>query len=290
MRTLHANFIRRAVSAARHHLVARLAGLAAPAAGAGLVLVVSGCGDALPKSSTGEVSRARQVAPSIITPTAPAYREVKVANGGSVSGTVDIDGSLPADTIVKQGIDQVICGDGGPDGSALHRGSRLENVVVWLEGVKAGKEIPPARRFHLDHVKCSLVNRVTTVIAGGTLQVHSHDPLLHRTRFVRQASREMLAVVSEMDVDQVVPDAAVVAKASLVEVTCDVHPWTHGWIAVFDHPYFTVTSETGAFRIDSVPPGSYTLVTWHERSGRSEHAVVVQAGQAVTVAARVTVR
>jgi hypothetical protein len=46
-----------------------------------------------------------------------------------------------------------------------------------------------------------------------------------------------------------------------------LHPWTHGYIAVFDHPYYDVTEKNGKFSIDSLPPGSYRLMVWHEGMG-----------------------
>src|SRR6185503_2831036 len=50
----------------------------------------------------------------------------------------------------------------------------------------------------------------------------------------------------------------------IVEVRCVQHPWTHAYIAVFDHPYFDVTEDDGSFKIDSLPPGTYTVNLWHE--------------------------
>jgi hypothetical protein len=52
-------------------------------------------------------------------------------------------------------------------------------------------------------------------------------------------------------------------------VSCVQHPWTRGYIAVLESPYFAITDASGTFRIDSVPPGKYHLVAWHER-GRSQ--------------------
>jgi len=51
------------------------------------------------------------------------------------------------------------------------------------------------------------------------------------------------------------------------------------YIAAFDHPYHAVTSPDGAFRIDSLPPGTYTIKMW--RAGMVEplsQRVVVTTG------------
>ena len=45
---------------------------------------------------------------------------------------------------------------------------------------------------------------------------------------------------------------------------CNVHPWMGGNISVFDHPYFSMSDGQGRFEIAGLPPGQYTLETWHE--------------------------
>jgi hypothetical protein len=54
-------------------------------------------------------------------------------------------------------------------------------------------------------------------------------------------------------------------------------------VAVFDHPYFAVTPAAGAFVLDSVPPGQYVLMAWHERFGRTQQPVTVRPGGSTRV-------
>jgi len=45
----------------------------------------------------------------------------------------------------------------------------------------------------------------------------------------------------------------------------------NAFILVFAHRFFSVTDGQGRYRIDRVPPGTYTVAAWHEeRSGRPE--------------------
>jgi hypothetical protein len=48
------------------------------------------------------------------------------------------------------------------------------------------------------------------------------------------------------------------------QVKCDVHPWMSSRFVVFNHPFFAVTDDKGSFTISGLPPGTYTLTTWHE--------------------------
>lgn len=252
-------------------------------------LALLSCGGDSRATSNGEVARARQATPAIIPATTPAYRAVTVSGGGSIVGTVDVDGPLPPDTAVSAVRDELVCAD-APNDVAPHRGTRLGNVIVWLEGVREGKALPLARRYTVDQDGCRVVPRVSAVVSGGMLNVHSSDPLVHKTRFVRSGSRDLVSLVSEVDAGQVVPDPRIVATPGLIEISCDLHPWTRGYLAVFDHPYFAVTMADGAFRFDEVPAGNYTLVAWHERSGRVQQQVTVAAGGTVNAQVRLKLR
>ena len=55
--------------------------------------------------------------------------------------------------------------------------------------------------------------------------------------------------------------------AENVQIVCDLHPWMKSYLIVKDHPYVAITDEKGAFKIDGVPPGEYTVKCWHEKLG-----------------------
>jgi hypothetical protein len=63
---------------------------------------------------------------------------------------------------------------------------------------------------------------------------------------------------------------------------CDVHPWMRGYIGISKNPYQAV-SKDGTFKIDNVPPGKYTLESWHERYGTKTQEVTVEAGKPAKV-------
>jgi hypothetical protein len=55
------------------------------------------------------------------------------------------------------------------------------------------------------------------------------------------------------------------------------------YIAVFSHPYYAVTGPDGSFDLKNVPPGSYTLIAWHELYGTSQQPVIVGPREAKTL-------
>ena len=62
----------------------------------------------------------------------------------------------------------------------------------------------------------------------------------------------------------------------MVEIVCDVHAWMQGWVAVVDHPFFATTGADGAFSLEGLPAGDYTLGFWHEKLGEQELSVTVE--------------
>lgn len=231
-----------------------------------LALIAAGCGDD-PRGTAQASPAARSAAGAIDLPTV-AYHPVPLTSVGSIAGTVQLDGEV-GDSAIIVPTDQAICGAAIPDSSIVHRGAGLANVVVWLSDVTQGKPLPIERRTEIMNEDCQLVPRVQAVVAGTTINVRNEDRLVHTTRFVRGGTGDTLAVVPLTDDGQVVPNEHIAAKPGMIAVTCAQHPWTRGYIAVFESPYFAVTDESGGFRIDSVPPGKYRLVAWHER-GRSQ--------------------
>ena len=45
---------------------------------------------------------------------------------------------------------------------------------------------------------------------------------------------------------------------------CNVHPEMSGYIVVSPSPYFAETDDSGEYKIENVPDGTYTVTVWHE--------------------------
>lgn len=263
----------------------RAASAISAAVALGLVATLAACAESDDAAAATRVPAAgtRSRAARIVDVPGAPYREVAVAGGGSVRGVVELDGDAPRDTTVRPTSDIATCGASLVDRTVERSGRRLGGVVVWLADARTGKEIPLARRFELANDRCQITPRVQAATAGGTLNVRNADATQHRTRFLRHPTGETLALVSQTDPGQVVPVERVLAQPGMVEVRNDQHPWMRGWIAVFDHPYYGVTTRDGAFSFDSVPPGRYRVMAWHERVGRVVDSVTIAAGRETRV-------
>jgi hypothetical protein len=222
----------------------------------------------------------------VIAPLASGYRAVPVPAFGRLTGSVNFAGPAPVDSITHVTTDADVCGATLIDVSIRTRGQRVAGAVVWLSGITAGKPMPYTKRFDLMTQGCRLIPRVQTAVVGGTVNVRNADATTHRTRFTRDDTE--LVTVPETEDGQIVPTESVLTSAGLIQIDCQAHPWTHGWIAAFDQPYFAMTNDNGQFAIDSIPPGRYRLTAWHERFGTVTDSITVS--NDVTTAIMMTFR
>jgi hypothetical protein len=231
-------------------------------------------------ASAAPVERKKPAVPrreAVVTEPSGPYQVVAVSEPGSITGTVQVaPGVTPAQVSVPENLPS---GCTAPDRNAdLASSGAVRDAVVWLTDIRTGKRFPTEKLFDLVNENCLIAPKVQPVFAGATLNVGSNDGVLHHNRFINVATGESEAVAPFNDKGEIIPYDRLLTKTAQYEVVCDVHPWTHGWLVVVDHPYFAQTSAGGAFTIDGVPPGTYRIRAWHPSFGIADGTVTVAAG------------
>ena len=192
---------------------------------------------------------------------AQAYEEAAIPDGGALHGTVRFTGPLPKLDPVAVTKHRDVCGDQKVSEKLVVGADRgVKDAVVRIEGVARGKKT--AGDLVLDNARCMLVPHVAAVMAGTRARVRSSDPVVHQTRGVM--GRETVFNLALPSKGQEVDITRRLATPGVVRVGCEVHPHMSAWLVVHDSPYVATTDERGAFRIDGVPPGTYTVSLWHE--------------------------
>jgi plastocyanin len=206
------------------------------------------------------------------------YQPTSVSANGAIGGTISLQ-SVPPDSMVAVTRDARVCGDSASLTEVRTSGTSLANVLVWVDGIASGKPLDESRRATVEIEKCRFVPRMIAVNVGTTINFLSRDRVTHTSRFYRENAGAPVDVIYTVDEGQVVPSEKIASKPGIVEARHVQHPWTRGYIAVFDHPYHAITDDQGQFTIDSLAPGTYTVKVWHEgMAAPSEQRVVVAAG------------
>jgi hypothetical protein len=218
----------------------------------------------------------------IIAPASAAYTVAPVAAPATVSGTVTFKAALAATPPVSSGADSSSCGTTVVEDAGVAAGGAA-GVVVWLEGVRSGKALGLERRLELESTNCKLTPRMQAAVTGSAVNILGHDQFRQHLRFVAGGETAPRATILLGGGEQVIPTELPFKTAGMVAVRDAGHAWTHAWLAVFDHPYYAITGVGGAFTIDGVPPGKYTLKAWHDRAAVASQSVDVGANGAVKV-------
>lgn len=201
------------------------------------------------------------------------YREVAVASATPLRGVV----ALGAVDTTQRPLART-CQDSTGATAGVSAGLR---ALVWVDGITSGKPLPELRRERIVIQDCQFSPRLMATTSGSTVNVFSADPVVHETRFYRENQGEPVAHLLTVDEGQVIPSERIAAEPGIVEARCTRHPWVRGFVAVFEHPYFAITDDAGAFTIDSLAPGTYTVKVWREgMTAPAEHRVVVGPGGA----------
>jgi len=154
-------------------------------------------------------------------------------------------------------------------------------VVVYVKDVLGNYTFDtPKTSVILDQKGCMYEPHVLALMAGQTIEVRNDDQTTHNIHPTPKDNREWNK--SQPAGASAIEDSFARQEVS-IPVKCNVHPWMKGYIAVFKHPFFAVTTKTGAFDIKGLPPGTYTIEAWHEKYGVVDQQVTVGAKESKTV-------
>ncbi len=237
-------------------------------------LCLAGCGsDSQPRSET-------QAAP-------PALPEARVdpATAGAISGRVLFKGAPPdmpaIDFSSNPQCERQHKSPVKAETVVVNRNGTLRNVFIHIkDGLAAARWPPPAASAVLAQTGCVYEPHVQGMMTGQNLEILNNDPVNHNVH----AECEKNAAWNESQAPRAEhKNKRFDLEEVMFPVTCSVHPWMRAYIGVSSNPYFAVTGADGAFTLNNVPPGTYTIEAVHEKYGNKTGRVTLSTKAAATI-------
>jgi hypothetical protein len=191
------------------------------------------------------------------------YTVVDVANGGTITGSV----TLRPESNIPPGFQSPTTQDVCSGVEANNRlvpgpGRGVPWAIVRIRDIKSGKDFggTAGGSIILDQKQCQYLPHLVAARIGSGVAIRNLDPVPHNVRIEDPRNDSILMNLVQPTTGRV--DSFRVDRAGALLVKFDYHPWMNAYLFGVDNPYFSVTAPDGAFSIDGIPPGSYTLELW----------------------------
>ena len=147
----------------------------------------------------------------------------------------------------------------------------LRRTVVYLEiAPAAALESREPARARIDQRNETFLPHVLPVDAGTVVDFPNNDTTYHNVFSLSKPRPFDLGRYARGKSKWVRFD-----RPGVVRVFCDIHSHMSAFVLVFSHPYYSKAEADGRYRIDNIPPGTYTVAAWHEGETRATRMVTV---------------
>jgi plastocyanin len=149
-----------------------------------------------------------------------------------------------------------------------------DESVVYVEAI-AGKTFPaPAAKPVIDQKGLMFQPHLVVVEQGTTVEFLNSDKVAHNVFWPSVGGNKKLSH-NLGTWPQGEKRAFKFDTPGAVALFCNVHPEMSAYIIVTPTPYFATTDKSGAYKIENVPDGSYTVTAWHEGAKNQSKPVTV---------------
>jgi plastocyanin len=146
-------------------------------------------------------------------------------------------------------------------------------AVVYLETAPAtALEAREPIRGRMDQRSETFLPHVLAVDAGTVVDFPNNDSTYHNVFSLSKAKRFDLGRYARGKSKSVRFD-----RPGVVRVFCDIHSHMSAFVLVFSHRFYATTDDDGRYRIDSIPPGTYTVAAWYEGAARDSRTITIPA-------------
>lgn len=194
----------------------------------------------------------------------------------TVTGKVEFRGEAPERELLDMSSDPKCAAEGARRETVVVADGGLANCVVSVtKGLEEFAFEDGSGAVPVDQRGCRYRPHVLALQAGQTLRITNSDPTVHNVN----ASPKRNPPFNLAQPEGAPPiERELGRKDKLFPIKCDMHAWMSCHVAVFEHPFFTVSDAGGSFTLPQLPAGSYTLTAEHESLGKRTAEVTVASG------------
>jgi plastocyanin len=147
----------------------------------------------------------------------------------------------------------------------------LLRSVVYLESAPRGAfETNEAGHAVMDQRNETFVPHILAITTGTTVDFPNSDRFFHNVFSLSKTKRFDLGRYAAGGSRSITFD-----RPGIVRVFCEIHTHMSAFILVFSHPFFALSDPDGRYHIDNVPPGTYSVVAWHEGTATEAKSVTI---------------
>ena len=146
-------------------------------------------------------------------------------------------------------------------------------AVVYLETAPAAAlSARDTGRARMDQRNETFFPHVLAVDVGSVVDFPNSDSTYHNVFSLSKAKRFDLGRYARGK-----SKAVRFERPGVVRVFCDIHSHMSAFVLVFSHPFYAMTDGDGRYRIEGIPPGTYTVAAWYEGEARETRTVSIPA-------------
>jgi plastocyanin len=152
-------------------------------------------------------------------------------------------------------------------------------VVVYVSAGAPDESSTPSQPVQLVQKGCRFTPHVVAMQTGQPVQMVNDDSTAHNIHPLATNNREW----NKAEPPGTSPLSESFARPEFISVKCNIHPWMHAYFAVLKTSHYAVTGDNGAFSLNNLPPGKYTITAWHETLGTQTQEITVTGNETVPV-------
>lgn len=152
----------------------------------------------------------------------------------------------------------------------------LTDFVIYIDQPVTNLPAKPSKTVQIVTQRDAVFRpHVLPVLVGTTIEWPNKDEIFHNVFSMSESNPFDLGLYKDPEIKKVRFD-----KPGKVDVFCSIHSQMNCVLLVLQNPFYATADQSGRFKLEDVPAGTYKLKAWHERlPAETKEIVVPESGE-----------